>query len=328
MPLWTSAIVIVVLAFVIDAVVGEVPNRVHPLRWMGNVLAFLDRRTRRTTRRRTAMKGLLSYLLVVFLFGGSAVLISALTRHCLGEMAWIIVTAIMMKLVFAVFSFRRHCKPIARDLEDGRVEDAAAKVQMIVSRDTKGMDRDHIASSCTETVSENYADSVVSPMLYFGLGGVLGGFLFRCANLMDAMWGYRNEKYEDLGYFPAKLDDVLGFVPARISPVFVAIAAFLMRLNYRDVLPSAKRESVKPPSPNSGWSMGACAGALGIRMEKRGVYVMGDGPMPTEDDVMRCCRLVELSSMLSLFLVSMPLYVLSGIHLQVWIESMLLGAIF
>ncbi|MDD2532518.1 MAG: adenosylcobinamide-phosphate synthase CbiB [Candidatus Methanomethylophilaceae archaeon] len=318
----------IALALAIDAVVGEVPNRIHPLRWMGNVLAFLDRRIKRTTRRRTALKGFLSYVLVLLLFGGSAVAITALTKHYLGEIAWIIVTAVMMKMVFAVFSFRKHCKPIVRDLREGRIEEAAAKTQMIVSRNTRGMDAEHIASSCTESISENYADSVVSPMLYFGLMGVFGGFLFRCANLMDAMWGYRNEKYGDLGFFPAKLDDVLGYVPARICPVFVSIAAFLLRMNYRDVLASAKRESVKTPSPNSGWPMGAFVGALGITMEKKDVYVMGSGPMPTGEDIMRCCRLVELSSVVFLLLVSMPLYAFLGIHIQVWVETILTGLIF
>ena len=83
---------------------------------------------------------------------------------------------------------------------NGKTEEAAAKVQMIVSRNTKGMDAEHIASSCTETISENYVDSVVSPVTYFGILGMLGGIMFRCANLMDAMWGYRNEKYGDLGF--------------------------------------------------------------------------------------------------------------------------------
>jgi adenosylcobinamide-phosphate synthase len=326
--LWISAVLTVALALAIDAVVGEVPNRIHPLRWMGNVLGFLDRRIKRTTRRRTVLKGFLSYVLVLLLFCGSAILITALTRHYLGEAAWIIVTAVMMKLVFAVFSFRKHCRPIVRDLREGRTEEAAAKVQMIVSRSTEGMDADHIASSCTESISENYADSVVSPMLYFSLMGVFGGFLFRCANLMDAMWGYRNDEYEDLGCFPAKWDDVLGYIPARISPVFVAAAAFLLRMNYRNVIRSARSESSKTASPNSGWPMGAFAGALDITMEKKDAYVMGSGPMPAADDIMRCCRLVELSSLIALVLISMPLYALSGIHIQVWMEDILTGLIF
>ena len=183
---------------------------------MGNILYFLDRHIKRGNPTMTKLKGFLSYLFVLLLFGGIAFLILAIVHHY-SEIAWIIVTALFFKVVFAVFSFRRHCRPIQKDLLNGDTEAAAAKVQMIVSRNTKGMDAEHIASSCTETISENYVDSVVSPVTYFGLLGMLGGVIFRCANLMDAMWGYRNEKYGDLGFFPAKFDDVLGYVTSRIS---------------------------------------------------------------------------------------------------------------
>ena len=201
------------------------------------------------------------------------------------------------------------------------MEDAAAKVQMIVSRNTKGMDAEHIASSCCETVSENLVDSVYSPVLYFGLFGIPGAVMFRCANLMDAMWGYLNEKYGRLGFFPAKFDDVLGFITSRVSPYFVALAGMILHMDWRASVPAAKAEHTKTPSPNSGWSMTAVAAVLGISMEKRGVYVMGTGPMPTTEDVRRCCRLVELSSVLFLLTVGLIFYVVLGVHVQCFAEG-------
>lgn len=325
MELWVDAILIVLLALLFDFVIGEVPNRIHPLRWMGNMLSWLDRHIRRGGPRATKLKGFLSYLLVFALFGLAVLLICSATRHYLGEVAWIIVTAILFKMTFAVFSFRRHCKPIQRDLENGDIEAAAEKTQMIVSRDTKGMDLEHIASSCTETVSENYVDSVVSPMVYFGIFGIIGGVMFRCANLMDAMWGYRNERYGDLGYFPAKFDDVLGYVTARVSPVFITIGAFLLRMDYRAVIPAAMEEHKKTPSPNSGWPMTAFAAALGISMEKANVYVMGKGELPTIEDVTRSYMLLELSSVLFLLMVTLPLYAVLGIQIQTGIEDIFVG---
>jgi len=193
------------LAFVIDAVIGDVPNAIHPLRWMGNILDKIDKRIKRNSRKGTILKGFLSYLLVLLIFGGITLTVLMLVRTQLagiyemdlgfigttnlGEILWIVLCAFFFKLTFAVFSFRRHCKPIQRDLERGDTESAAAKTQMIVSRKTKGMDAEHIASSCTETISENYADSVCSPTFYFGLFGMFGAWMFRCSNLMDAMWG-------------------------------------------------------------------------------------------------------------------------------------------
>ena len=329
MSIWIDAVLIVVLALLIDRFIGEVPNAIHPLRWMGNLLGAIDRRIRNRGTRMTSVLGFLSYLLVFILFSGIGLLITTVCRYYVsdivspevGEVLWIIASAFIFKISFAIFSFRKHCDPIRKDLDEGRVEDAAAKVQMIVSRNTKGMDAEHIASSCCETVSENLVDSVYSPVLYFGLFGIPGAVMFRCANLMDAMWGYLNDKYGRLGFFPAKFDDVLGFITSRVSPYFVALAGMILHMNWRASVPAAKAEHTKTPSPNSGWSMTAVAAVLGISMEKRGVYVMGTGPMPTTEDVRRCCRLVELSSVLFLLTVGLIFYVVLGVHVQCFAEG-------
>ena len=329
MSIRIDAVLIVVLALLIDRFIGEVPNAIHPLRWMGNLLGAIDRRIRNRGTRMTSVLGFLSYLLVFILFSGIGLLITTVCRYYVsdivspevGEVLWIVASAFIFKISCAIFSFRKHCDPIRKDLDEGRVEDAAAKVQMIVSRNTKGMDAEHIASSCCETVSENLVDSVYSPVLYFGLFGIPGAVMFRCANLMDAMWGYLNEKYGRLGFFPAKFDDVLGFITSRVSPYFVALAGMILHMDWRASVPAAKAEHTKTPSPNSGWSMTAVAAVLGISMEKRGVYVMGTGPMPTTEDVRRCCRLVELSSVLFLLTVGLIFYVVLGVHVQCFAEG-------
>ena len=333
MVLWLDAILVVVLALAIDRYIGEVPNSVHPLRWMGNILVAIDRHVACRGSRKAVAIGFLSYLLVFLIFTGVGLALTSLVRYGLtsavsplaGEVAWILVTAVLFKISFAIFSFRKHCDPICEDLDAGRVEDAASKVQMIVSRNTKGMDAEHIASSCCETVTENLVDSVYSPVLYFGILGLPGAVMFRCANLMDAMWGYLNDRYALLGRFPARFDDVLGFVTSRVSPYFIALAGMMLGMDWRRSVPAARAEHTKTPSPNSGWSMTAAAAVLGISMEKKGVYVMGDGPMPTTDDVRRCCRLIELSAMIFLLLVGIILFGLIGIQVQLLVEDTVFG---
>ena len=333
MILWLDAILVVVLALAIDRYIGEVPNSVHPLRWMGNILAAIDRHVACRGSKKAVAIGFLSYLLVFLIFTGVGLALTSLVRYGLtsavsplaGEVAWILVTAVLFKISFAIFSFRKHCDPICEDLDAGRVEDAASKVQMIVSRNTKGMDAEHIASSCCETVTENLVDSVYAPVLYFGILGLPGAVMFRCANLMDAMWGYLNDRYALLGRFPARFDDVLGFVTSRASPYFIALAGMMLGMGWRRSVPAAKAEHTKTPSPNSGWSMTAAAAVLGISMEKKGVYVMGNGPMPTTDDVRRCCRLIELSAMIFLLLVGIILFGLIGIQVQLLVEDTVFG---
>jgi adenosylcobinamide-phosphate synthase len=293
-------------------------------------LDFIDKRIKVRDSAWTSVLGFLSYLLVFIIFGGIGILIIALIHNLVsgydevwGEVAWIIVSAFIFKIQFAIFSFRKHCDPICRDLDEGKVEDAAAKVQMIVSRNTKGMDAEHIASSCCETVSENLVDSILSPTFFFGLFGILGSIMFRCANLMDAMWGYINDEYGRLGFFPAKFDDVLGWLTSRVSPFFVAFAALILGMDWKAAVPAAKAEHTKTPSPNSGWPMTAVSAALGISMEKRGVYVMGVGPLPTTRDVQRCMRLVETTSILFMLLVCFTVYALLGIHIQLFFEDLI-----
>lgn len=191
-----------------------------------------------------------------------------------------------MKMCFSLFLFRKFCNPIIDDLKNGDTEAAAAKTQMMVNRKMAGMDEAHINSSCCETISENLVDSVISPLMYGGMFGLFGAVMFRCANLMDAMWGRRTEKYNMIGHFPARWDDVLGFIPSRISPLFVGFAAWLMRIkNRRPALRAAMKEHRKTPSPNSGWPMTATSAAMGLSFEKEGVYVMGEGPLPSIDDI-------------------------------------------
>jgi adenosylcobinamide-phosphate synthase len=327
MYLWLSAILIVIIALIIDRTVGELPNRFHLLRWIGNLVGFLDRRVNDRASKWTKAKGFFSYLLVFFVFWFVMMLICSLIRNLitgyeweaagmtvtLGEIIWIIVVAFMFKITFAVFSFRKHCIPIQNDLRNGDIDSARKKVQMIVSRHTSTLDEEHITSSCCETISENLVDSVVSPTFYFGLLGMTGALMFRCANLMDAMWGYLNEKYGNLGFFVAKFDDVLGYLTSRMSPAFVAAAAWIFGYEHKGVIKAAKEEHTKTPSPNSGWPMTAVAKAMGISMEKKDVYVMGSGNLPTIEDVTRCYKLVERISMLFILTVTVLFFVLIGI---------------
>lgn len=344
MQLWADAAAIVLIALLIDRFAGEPSNRFHPLRWIGNLLDRIDSAV--GDRGRKAVKwGFLAYVTVFLMVLVATLAVTAATRMAfsatgiawtlplgmtvsLGEIAWVAVSGVFLKFTFSIFSFREHCTPIQDDLRAGRVTDAADKVRMIVSRDTAGMDAVHIASSCCETVTENLVDSVVSPALYGGLLGIPGAIMFRCANMMDAMWGYLNGRYGNLGFFVARFDDLLGYLTSRLSPYLVACAARLMGLKgHPSILDAAREEHAKTPSPNSGYPMAACAAALGISMEKQGVYVIGTGESPTVDDISRCCRLVELTAVLSVLAVMLPLYALTGIHVQVFLENMIEGVL-
>lgn len=341
MEYWIDGILIIILAMLIDRYIGDPSNKYHPLRWMGNILQAIDDRLKKRKSYRAVLLGFLSYLFVVLLFGGVALVITGGIRHFLGdwvgfdifglhvsvgELIWVLVSAYFVKITFALFAFRRFCDPIEDDLRRGDLEAAADKTQMMVNRRMKGMDLPHITSSCCETISENLVDSVLSPLLYYGIFGLPGAVAFRCANLMDAMWGRLNDKYKDLGHFPARWDDVLGFIPSRLSPFFIGFAAWLMGMRSgRSAVRAAMAEHKKTPSPNSGWPMTATAAAMGVSFEKEGVYVMGEGPLPSIDDISRCYHLIELTSIIFMVAVTFVLSAFIGVHVQVIFEDFIYG---
>ncbi len=332
MPLWSEAILIVILAILIDRFIGEFPNRYHPLRWMGNILGGIDKRLKKRDGNYATVLGFLSYLFILILFGGIAIAMTAVLRTYVpdpyGKILWIISSAFILKLTFAIFSFNKHCEPVCSDLENGNTVDAADKVRMIVSRNTEGMDEAHIASSCCETISENYADSVCTPTFFMGLLGIPGAFIYRCANLMDAMWGYRNEKYEKLGKFPAILDDILGFLTSRISALFLVLGSAILGMDWRNSWKITKEDNKVTASPNSGYPMAAAAGALGIKMDKENSYTINkEARFPGCGDIRRCLRLVEFSSVLFMILVTVPLFVFLGVHVQIYFEDLFVKGI-
>ncbi len=322
-----EASAVIILALLIDLVLSDPPNRLHPLRWMGNLVDTLERRISRKGVWNDRIMGMLSYILVATIALVSVLLVTALLREYVGIWAWVIASAFLFKITFAVSSFRRHCSPIQRALEEGDLESARSMTQMIVSRDVSCLGPDHVSSCCVETVAENSVDSVVSPALYMGVFGLAGAYAFRCANLMDAMWGYRKEKFANLGTFPARLDDVLGFMTSRLSIPFLALAALLLRMDVSGLFRVSSRDHSLTPSPNSGWPMAAAAGALGITMEKPAGYRIGDGPLPTVIDIERSLRLVELTSVIFLLAVTLPLYATLGVQVQMHLEDTILGII-
>lgn len=321
----TSAVLVISIALALDFTIGEPSNRYHPLRWMGIFLDYLDGKILRNNPASARLKGFLSYAILLLITILVCFTLLTLSRHLLGDWAWILVTAVLFKLSFAVYSFRSHCQPIESSLRRGDLHSARQKTQMIVSRNTNDLDEGHIASCCVETVSENLVDSVYSPHFYFGLFGIFGAFMFRCANLMDAMWGYRNEKYGDLGFFPARWDDVLGYITARISVVFLILGTLIQGGDVNGLLRSVKADHSKTPSPNSGWPMSAVSGSLGISMEKNDVYRMGEGPLPSTEDIKRSYHLIEISSILFAYMVTLPLYIFIGMNIQIMLEDALWG---
>ena len=191
-------------------------------------------------------------------------------------------------------------------LREGDIEKSRYAVSMIVGRDTKCLDEAGITRAAIETVAENTSDGVIAPVIYTFLGGPILGFAYKSINTMDSMVGYHNDKYEYFGKAAAKLDDIVNFVPARLSAVFMIMAAFFggKEYSFQRALKIFKRDRFNHKSPNSAQTESACAGALSVKLAGDASYFgkivkkpfIGDDIRQIEfDDIKRACRLMYLT---------------------------------
>ncbi len=259
-------------AIALDLVVGEYPNRFHPVVWFGKIAEMMDK----VYGRRSPSLDFLAGVFCTTLVSTFAFLLS-LTPKILPFPLNFIVEVYLLKSSFAIKSLYLHVRrTIVEDLEEQR-----KAVKMIVSRDVSKLDRPHLISASIESLAENIVDSVVSPIFYYLLFGLSGALVYRAINTLDAMIGYRDDRYEFFGKFCARLDDVLNFVPARITVLlFLPFNPKRVLRYYR--LARFKINGDKPI---------ACMSAiLGVWLEKEGHYRF-EGGEPTFKDVERALRI-------------------------------------
>ena len=300
-------------AFVLDALVGDPYWLPHPIRWMGALIAFLERRLRRLfpqTEKGERMGGTVMALLVLgIVFVCSALLLY--TCKIVSIYLYYSVSVILSCYMLAARSLRRESGKVYDALRSGTLEEARFAVSMIVGRDTNSLDEAGVTRAAVETVAENASDGVIAPLLYLALFGPVGGALYKAINTMDSMVGYHNETYEHWGRFAAKLDDAVNFLPSRISGVLLCAAAFLVGQDGRNAWRVFLRDRLNHKSPNSAQTEAACAGALHLQLGGTSSYfgtlvekpTIGDDDRPIEaEDICRANWLMYAAAVLTLLL--------------------------
>ena len=288
---------ILLLALVIDVLLGEPPRVMHPVVWMGKVISFLERFAPTQGTRAQLVYGAGMVLLTIFIFT-SPVYFLLLYVNEISLIAYIGAGALLLKPTFAFRELRQTALEIKVLLARGNLEKARAKMPCLVSRDTQSLGKPELVSATVESVAENVGDSFVAPLFYFLLFGVPGAVAYRVVNTLDAMIGYHG-KYEHLGRFAAKLDDILNFIPARISGLLLVIAAPLCRRDSRSAWQIMLRHHGRTESPNAGWPMSAAAGALKVRLEKADCYSLGNANNPLSPDLIASgIKLIEIAALL------------------------------
>jgi adenosylcobinamide-phosphate synthase len=177
-----------------------------------------------------------------------------------------IITALLAFTTLATRSLFDESKGVIDALNNGNIVEARKKLSMIVGRDTKNLNEQEIYRAVIETVSENLSDGIVAPMFYLAIGGVPLAMAYKAVNTLDSMVGYKNERYRDIGCFSAKIDDIFNWIPARLTGIIIVLAAFILRLNWKNSWKIMRRDGRNHSSPNSGIPEAAAAGALAIQL--------------------------------------------------------------
>ena len=213
---------ILVVAVLFDLIVGEPPEKFHPVVWIGKVIEYLDKRITRVGGDMDVIKGAGLLTASILLFGILTFLVMKIASGWF--LVEILVGGFILKSTFSFNYFKGAIRAVHDALRHGNIEDARTAVSMLVSRNPLELDEPHIVSATLESASENIVDGILAPLLFFAVFGVVGAVIYRVVNTADSMLGYRNERYKDVGFASSKLDDLLNLIPARIGGLMIALS--------------------------------------------------------------------------------------------------------
>lgn len=301
------------IGFALDLVVGDPHWLPHPIRLIGRLISGLERILRRVFPATPKGERAAGVVLVVLVCTISTACAIALLVLCGMASPWLAlaVESIMCYQMLATKALKDESMKVYDALAAGDLAAARSAVSMIVGRDVERLDAAGVTRAAVETVAENASDGVVAPLLFMAVGGAPLGVFYKAVNTMDSMVGYRNEKYRYFGTAAARFDDVLNFVPARLSGVLMVCAASIARLDAKGAWRIFLRDRRKHASPNSAHTEAACAGALDVALAGDAWYfgklvekpTIGDALRPVEAaDIVRANRLLYATAALSLVL--------------------------
>lgn len=299
--------------FLMDWAWGDPRGIPHPVIWIGNLIDFLEQRLRDLLPATPNGERLAGGILWVLTTSAATALPALLLYLCQRESPWLRlgVESVMCWQILAARSLETESMKVYDALVSGDLAASRQAVSMIVGRDTTRLDEAGVARAAVETVAENTSDGVIAPMLFLAIGGAPLGFFYKAVNTMDSMLGYVEPPYRHIGLIPAKLDDVVNFLPARLSALLMLAAGALLGMDAKRGWRVFRRDRYCHASPNSAQTESVCAGLLGLRLAGDAWYhgclhkkpYIGD-PLReiTSGDIPAACRLMYMTALLSLAL--------------------------
>ncbi len=293
---------IILLAIFLDLLWGELPASIHPVVFMGKIIEILKPYL---LEFKNKLSGFFLTVILLSLFIIPLYFILQFLQFNL--IIYILLSGFILFSTFAIKGLINSVLQVKKQLNID-INQARLSVSYLVSRDTSNLSQEELISAAVESLTENITDSVVSPLFYTFFLGVLGGMAYRVINTLDAMVGYKDEINRDIGWFPARLDDLANYVPARLTGMIMVISAAFIGLDWRSSYQTMIDEARKTPSPNSGYPMAAAAGALGVQLEKKGSYTLGVSKNPLNTDIIEQALLLSQITIIFFLTISFIIY--------------------
>ena len=263
-------------------------------------------------------------ILIVALSGAAVQFAVVEIYQFAGSIAFILASAVILKVTIAVKGMERHAREIMVCLQTGNLIKARESLSMIVRRDTKNLSEKQVLSATIECIGESTVDGILGPIFYFSVLGPAGAFAYRVINTLDSMVGYKDDYYRKIGWMSARLDTAANYVPARVTGFLVVLAAKLVGADWQNSLEMLHRDHTKTQSPNAGYPMASMAGALRVRLEKVGHYSLGDEIEPaTLEKCNKALSIMKLTVILFCFLFSAPAILI--LYFAGWWQLLYLG---
>ena len=311
----TISLVALVMGYILDLIFGDPYWMPHPVRFIGNLISILEKVIRRfmpKTKRGEYIGGIILTVMVVSISMVIPLVIILMAKSINTYLA-LTVETFMCYQILATKSLKVESMKVYDELAKNDLPSARKAVSMIVGRDTKDLTFSGVAKAAVETVAENTSDGIIAPMIFIAIGGAPMGFFYKAINTLDSMVGYKNEKYINFGRFAAKLDDVVNYLPARISAYQMILSSFFLRYDYKNAFKIYKRDRYNHASPNSAQTESVCAGALDVQLAGNAYYfgklyekpTIGDDIREINyDDIKKANRLLYCTSFISIVIIS------------------------
>ena len=307
-----ESIVVIGLAILLDLTFGDPKTRYHPTAWIGNLIGIITTRMKNENFILEKFGGIFIVLIPVCI---SVIVLSSLnfsidliSVESLSILISIISGIVLFKMTIAIKGMEKHALAVLDSIQKNNLEQARTNLSMIVKRNTKNLDKNHILSGTLESLSENIVDGITGPMFYFAIFGLPGAFAYRIINTVDSMVGYKTQMFKNLGWFGANCDNTLNYIPSRLTGLTIVLGSMLLGHDWKNCYEIFKRDGKKTDSPNAGYPMAAFAGALGTKFEKLEHYSLGTGENEiTSKKVKDAITLMKVTSLLFFGIVSVPI---------------------